>query len=46
LTNRTLKIPNRQLNRNTKFYVFGHLKKNRGGTREDTNPTYRYATRH
>jgi hypothetical protein len=28
LTNHTLKTPNGQLNRNAKFGVFGHLKKN------------------
>jgi hypothetical protein len=30
LTNRTLKTPNRQLNRNAKFDVFEQLKRNRG----------------
>jgi hypothetical protein len=30
LTNRTLKTPNGQLNRNAKFDVFGHLKRNGG----------------
>jgi hypothetical protein len=30
LTNRTLKTLNGQLNKNTKFDVFGHLKRNGG----------------
>jgi hypothetical protein len=30
LTNHTLKILNRQLNRNGKFDVFGHIKSNGG----------------
>jgi hypothetical protein len=30
LTNRTLKTPNGQLNKNVKFDVFGHLKKMEG----------------
>jgi hypothetical protein len=30
LTSRTLKTPHEQLNRNAKYDVFGHLKRNRG----------------
>jgi hypothetical protein len=37
LTNRTLKIPNGQLNKNAKSNIFGHLKKNGGSIILDYN---------